>query len=791
MHGRRGEIATLLTVGTLVVIGIATVVSSLNLGNKTSSSARAGSTCPANAPDQKSGVASQKNCTDLCGSYANFGGVQWLSEDKRTRICCCKVATAPVPLADPKCVSPNTVKSGTGDCSVQCNGVNNWAGTASTDGKIRKSCCKPPPTAPSCGASTQTCTGGPAKGSCCEGLVCTTGRCTAPAAVPPVTNKPACNYSSDQVGCSKDCTPNGSYYAAYFAWYCDKTRSCNSSSDTGSCSKACATVSGGGYGITFYCDKPPVVPEKTCATGTHLTGVPNQQNCSMVCEAKGGLYLSNTQWNSENNTVLNCCCKNVVAPPTDTSGGLYPQNNNGRTEGMACCFLQNGKVRIYASATARANNGMNTPCTTAVYGNTYGATSWFECPNDTVDGGAQVDYEAVNSPTCTVTGYTKTIANDGKPHCLDKFWYATCNGTTPASAIICPGNSTGQCVEDEEGGVGECKYVAPAVSPVVSPGNTGECNGPSTCEDYCKTKNLVSPPAYKAIQYYLKPNVADSFWEAGCTTSKTINATVCGCESTFADQGTVTSTAIITNKCKTDVTVHQLNFRKFIGNVSFFAINKTYKPGNSTTESWQNVCESTAWFSYTINNTSYEPSVNLKCNGVAIIDISGDMCHEVATTNADNAVVTDKAVTSDKTGCMTEYQCTSNPNCGTCAPNQGCGTYEGGKQGWLCTPKTVNAPPVETVPQVAPKDPTIVFKNSCGKSISLSNLMFIGSTSYSLNQTVAAGSDSQALTVSNGCQASGMLSIGGTSNYVAVSPINCSKNGTTYIELKGDQVCPK
>ncbi|MFA6081463.1 MAG: hypothetical protein WC741_03585 [Patescibacteria group bacterium] len=45
----------------------------------------------------------------------------------------------------------------------------------------------------------------------------------------------------------------------------------------------------------------------------------------------------------------------------------------------ACCFCQNGSVRVYATANARVSNCMGTECSTAAYGTAYNATSWGYC----------------------------------------------------------------------------------------------------------------------------------------------------------------------------------------------------------------------------------------------------------------------------------------------------------------------------------------------------------------------------------------------------------------------------
>lgn len=72
--------------------------------------------------------------------------------------------------------------------------------------------------------------------------------------------------------------------------------------------------------------------------------------------------LSNNQKISMNSRAAETCSDSSIPRP-----------------GMACCFCQNGTVRVYASSTARCNAQMSTPCTTAAYGTAYGATSWGYC----------------------------------------------------------------------------------------------------------------------------------------------------------------------------------------------------------------------------------------------------------------------------------------------------------------------------------------------------------------------------------------------------------------------------
>lgn len=382
MKNRRGEIATLLTIGALAVIGITTVVSSLNINKQKSSSARAG--CA--------------GCTVGTKCYV-YG-----EKDKNGSMCCASKKNP----KDTKCTWTWGTWDSTGTCSGCTAAAPPAAVTPVATPATSTSSCKPQTcgsfsTNPQAGYSSKT-TGGSTKyyekGACTVeipqgiGTYCKSQNGAAPPAgvACQYATLIACQHSHD-TGCTTDgCSGTTAKYVTSTSC----TPTCSAANTSGTCcdGKTCQYDAPG-----WSCRTAPTTTGRTCATGTHLTGTPGTQNCSMICEAQGGLSISNTQWTE--NSVLNCCCRNVVATPLPAgvtpSPALYPQNN-GRTPGMACCFKQGERVRVYAHASARENNGMNTPCTTASYGNAYGATAWFECPDNTPETGTAEEYEAANTP---------------------------------------------------------------------------------------------------------------------------------------------------------------------------------------------------------------------------------------------------------------------------------------------------------------------------------------------------------------------------------------------------------
>jgi len=117
----------------------------------------------------------------------------------------------------------------------------------------------------------------------------------------------------------------------------------------------------------------------------------------------GKLYLCANKDNytcEENNIISN---SSAEVPVNNGTGGQatgedpYPQNE-GRTPGMACCFKQGNRIRVYASADARERSQMDTPCTSAAYGNAYNADQWFECPDSTPSETTVDEYEASFAP---------------------------------------------------------------------------------------------------------------------------------------------------------------------------------------------------------------------------------------------------------------------------------------------------------------------------------------------------------------------------------------------------------
>jgi len=114
--------------------------------------------------------------------------------------------------------------------------------------------------------------------------------------------------------------------------------------------------------------------------------------------------------------------KCITTGPTvvPTGSGPYAQNSTV-TNGMACCFRQGNRVRVYAYSQARQKNGMQTPCTKAAYGNAYQADDWFECPDSTPSETTSTSYESAytaTQQTTTTSGAIRKCSNNQTATCL-------------------------------------------------------------------------------------------------------------------------------------------------------------------------------------------------------------------------------------------------------------------------------------------------------------------------------------------------------------------------------------
>ncbi|MEM4337154.1 MAG: hypothetical protein QXG86_04080 [Candidatus Woesearchaeota archaeon] len=92
--------------------------------------------------------------------------------------------------------------------------------------------------------------------------------------------------------------------------------------------------------------------------------------------------MVNRQKNIASNPRAKVVNDSNLSTPTPTTSTNYNCPKPIPNPDKACCFCQNGKVRVYASSNARKNNCMATPCATKYYGNAYGAESWGYCNDD-------------------------------------------------------------------------------------------------------------------------------------------------------------------------------------------------------------------------------------------------------------------------------------------------------------------------------------------------------------------------------------------------------------------------
>jgi hypothetical protein len=121
--------------------------------------------------------------------------------------------------------------------------------------------------------------------------------------------------------------------------------------------------------------------------------------------------------------------------------GLYPQNTTPDFN-MACCFRQGDRVRVYAHAAARSPEGaqMDTPCTKDSYGDAYNADDWFECPDNTPDDTTVDVYKDLveETPEVPSTDDTKCIPIGKNENCKTKYGQNWSNILNTGSWYCCP-----------------------------------------------------------------------------------------------------------------------------------------------------------------------------------------------------------------------------------------------------------------------------------------------------------------------------------------------------------------
>ncbi len=351
---KKGEVATLLTLGLVLVGGIVTFGLSLlsnnqkNLASNTKAATCAkgvsiGSgyySCGANCGLTSSGKclnythnSTDPNCSP-CGANAPVIPV---AGDDEGLISCEFKSKLECQNDDTACPSNNCVTTGCKVPTAKCIGASSAGPAAGTLGG-------------DCKTSTPKCTGT---------LVCdqTTNKCKEPASIPAATGKGPCciAYRPDMYGCQS-----------------------------------------GQSKVVVYSDDPEKAQINCLSYGSSTMKYffCNDYGASPGCS-------SNTPWGNAAPAAPAGSSADQTGQGGQTSGDPYPQNS-GRTPGMACCFLKNGVVTEYASSDARELNDMG-PCTTAYYTKpesgliSYGATSWFECA-DGSSGMSKDQYEAANAP---------------------------------------------------------------------------------------------------------------------------------------------------------------------------------------------------------------------------------------------------------------------------------------------------------------------------------------------------------------------------------------------------------
>lgn len=277
MRNRRGEIATILTIATLVIIGVTAVVSSLNLNKKQSTSSRAAMACPDDF--QTCGPATNNDCCDPSTEKCSGGQC--------------------VPLSANDCVGPTT-------CTGNSNKYYTKSGIYYTDKCISKKIdlsvyCAPP---------TALCDG-PKKcntsnnqywiksGAFYPSAGCALGTATSLTTVcPPSTGGVSC-YFSNKASCE--------------ASHSSDKPGCINEGCSGTTYKYVAT-GGGTYACNGKGGNPMVVDI-------------DNVTCENACDAKGSVYIKNSQ--GDFNGKHYCCCTDSLPTP-----GPNGEPND------SCCLLQ-------------------------------------------------------------------------------------------------------------------------------------------------------------------------------------------------------------------------------------------------------------------------------------------------------------------------------------------------------------------------------------------------------------------------------------------------------------------
>ncbi len=411
MKNRRGEIATILTIGTLVIIGATAVISSLGLSKQKSTSTRA-----------------------ACASNTCAG-------------------------SGTTCLPIGTVNSGLTCCAAHLGQVDHTWATWNTSCKAAVNTPVPTmtvaPTQTGCKTPPMICTDPVGtQGACCKGYICYgagsgfASRCTAPAStttpIPSVTTNPAASCSKggqpiigtggySHETCESICgAQNGTYVGPNQQWQEGTQRGCCCT--TGNTSSICPQP-----GLGYAC----CVQDDRCGTGIRYRwyGCTGQVCSATKIKTQGGPgYLVDCPYgiDKNSNSETGVCSDAVIPPPSaecvdkGSYGLLGGCRDNCKTAGYECTASASdtsGEKRFCCPTTPtvdpNAPSERNAPCVTA-----YGATSYcstnYGCSGDdeyAPDGGSVACQDTttttMNQRCCKPKGVVDPNAKCEKHGCKD------------------------------------------------------------------------------------------------------------------------------------------------------------------------------------------------------------------------------------------------------------------------------------------------------------------------------------------------------------------------------------
>ena len=227
---------------------------------------------------------------------------------------------------------------------------------------------------------------------------------------------------------------------------------------------SCNNEIGVNPGVGNYCENlqssgslpPPsascTADQITCDTGSRKGSTFSYSYSTAGACASGSSRNSNKCFGTQSNCTQytwteyenkTCGISPSVPPGISPKAGscAATSSNEVPCPNLACCFYKNGKATVYAKAGARVNNDMSTPCTTAAYGNAYGAESWGYCNDDGSGyGGGGGGGGSDDSSDGNINKLCKKLKRE------DGIWQGDCN-----QGLTCD-YKTGKCIAPAGGG---------------------------------------------------------------------------------------------------------------------------------------------------------------------------------------------------------------------------------------------------------------------------------------------------------------------------------------------------